>query len=267
VAGNQYSINISGANFGKSPQVSETGPAGVTFNLTVSGVTNRITGTVTVAAGASTGPIIITLTSEGASGNGFIGPETPTVTATGAVQGRPAGAPFFVLRPSYASALGNAGDTVGNCSTDASLTSVTATVVVGQQINLTDCAPANSGIAVEISSWTQNPLLPSNAVGGFSVSMSNDGLNNFTETITNVPTTPIATLSDQSSDFPTFYFLTPGTYTFQYQYTLANGSTSPIGNATFVVKGPTPATDGNYMSAQMLGLRYGLQGLAIRGTA
>lgn len=247
VAGNQYSINISGANFGKNPQVTETGPAGVTFNLTVSGATNTITGTITLAAGASTGPIIITLTSEGASGNGFIGPETPTVTATGAVQALPAGAPFFVLRPSYPSypTPGN-GDSSGNCSTNTPLTTTNATVVVGQQINLTGCAPSNSGISVQSATWKQVPLLASNAVGGFAVTMNNPPYQ-FTESITSVPSTP-SCQSAQSCDFSTFYFITPGTYTFNYQYTLANGSLSPLGSATFTVLAPTPDTHGHFMA-------------------
>jgi hypothetical protein len=245
VAGNQYSINISGANFGKNPQVSETGPAGVTFNLTVSGAANTITGTITLASGASTGPIIITLTSEGASGNGFIGPETPTVTATGAVQGLPAGAPFFVLRPSYASATGSSGDSTGNCSSNTPLTSANETVVVGQQINLTGCAPANGGIAVLSASWTQVPLLASNAVGGFSVTENHTNYQ-FTRTLIAVPSAPTCA-STQSCDFPTFYFITPGTYTFTYQYKLVNGSISAVGTAVFTVQGPTPNTNGHYV--------------------
>jgi hypothetical protein len=277
VAGNQYSINISGANFGKNPQVFENGPAGVAFNLLACGTTNMppgcstpntITGTITLASGASTGPIIITLTSQGASGNGFVGPETPTVTATGIVQGLPAGQPSFVLRPSYASAAGSSGDSTGNCSSNTPLTSTNAAVVVGQQINLTACAPANSGISVQSATWTPPPSLGSIAVGGFSVTMSTDGLNNFTEAITAAPATyPCSSTGSQSCDFPTIYFLIPGTYTFQYQYTLTNGSTSPIGNATFVVSAPSPETNSEYMSVHMLAFEVWPAGVGNQGNS
>jgi hypothetical protein len=150
-----------------------------------------------------------------------------------------------VLRPSYASALGNAGDTVGNCSTDASLTTANSTVVVGQQLNLTGCVPANSGITVSSATWTPDPRYASNAVGGFSV-IENFTNYQFTRNLTAAPSAPTCS-SSQSCDFPTFYFTTPGTYVFTYQYALVNGSVSPLGTLVFTVQGPTPNADGHYI--------------------
>jgi hypothetical protein len=254
-AGTQYPINIPGANFGKNPQVSAVGPAGVIFNLSASDITNVITGTISIASGASAGPITITLTSQGASGNGFIGPETPTATARGTVQPLPATAPFLVQRPLYASAAGSFGDSVGNCSEDTPLTQTSYSVVVGEQINLTGCIPANSGIPVFSATWAP----PSNytsamnngafvvggtAVGGFSVTM--DASYQFSEMIINAPSAPNCSTSLPLCDFPTFYFIAQGKYTFQFQYQLTTGSMSPPATVQFVVSAPTTDALGNF---------------------
>jgi hypothetical protein len=255
-------INIPDQNFGVNPKISETG-VGVLYTNVVA-TTDGVTATAQVAPDAPFGQVSITLTSRGASGNGFVGPESPTVTASGVVQPLPAVASFAVLRLAYPSATPG-GDSTGNCATNQQLTSaagvtivgnvVSYPVVVGQQINLTGCIPVNGGIAVHSATWVADPLFTStvvngattggNAIGGFSVVM--DDVYRFHEVITPVPAAP-SCLTTQSCDFPTFYFLTQGTYTFTFQYQLESGSLSPLETINFTVYGPTPGTDDHYLN-------------------
>lgn len=150
------------------------------------------------------------------------------------------GGPITVKPPAPTIMMGS-GET-GVCSAGTPVTS-NQNVVVGQLITFTGCVPS-SMISVTSETWTPDgSFSTSTAVAGFSVSF--DGTSKFTETLTQITNTSCTTAT--YCDFNNFYFISPGTYTFSFEYTLSNGNSSLPASITFVVSAPTPDKNGRFI--------------------
>ncbi|MBT9332953.1 hypothetical protein [Paracidobacterium acidisoli] len=115
-------------------------------------------------------------------------------------------------------------------------------IVVGQLVQFTACVPSSIASAVESSSWSVNDgSFGDHATAGFNPVLSS--------TNSSAPYQPVVETTTCNSglsycDYGTspnaagLYFVTQGSYTFTFTYTLSNGATSVPASVTYVVGGP-----------------------------
>jgi len=105
----------------------------------------------------------------------------------------------------------------------------TSFVTVGQQITLSGTATSpECALATASQSWSkpsENNAPTMKAIGGYVASAASGSV------------TPLPANTGSTSYGP-FYFVYPGIYTMTYQYTLTNGTKSPVSIATFNAAGP-----------------------------
>ena len=217
IAGNSYSVTITGQNFGTAPTVSLSGSG-----VTVSGVTpnpngQSITATVTVAANAPNESVTVSV-QPGYTGSSFTcacngQPEDGTDTAS-VVENLPT--PTISIQ---------------NNGTNAPF--------AGQPVSLTVSAP--NGFTLKSQNW--------------SFSNSSDAVANYIPSVSNgcyVPVTPSSgsgvcagqTFSTTQANIGPFFFIVPGaseTVTVNATYNMADNSTAsaPVTSQTFTIQGPT----------------------------
>jgi hypothetical protein len=208
-------VTISGSYFGSNPQLTLVG-AGATSSITSHTDTGQAGGAqihanVSVPNTCADGSVVITVTSEGYNGTGFTpaySGESSSATASASII--PVAGPLAPLAPNI---LFNGANVAGK----------TTNVVVGQQIKLTGQVPTQACMTVMSQKWS---LPTGNAVGGYTATLS-------LGTALALPTDTTTTI------YGPFYWVTSGTFTMTYQYTLTNGETSPLSTATFKVATPS----------------------------
>ncbi len=201
-AGATTTVTITGSGFGSNPQLSVSG-TGVTATMTShsdmggpGGAT--IVANVIVSGCAPAGSTSITLTSTGYNGAGFVAAysgEPSSVVSSATVLPAPAAAASVLFY----------GTNVAGKATN---------VVVGQQISLTSQAPTQACMTIASQKWSSPP---GNAVGGFTA-----------QAIPPLVTVSAVPSNTTSSSYGPLYWITGGTLSMTYQYTLANGQESGL---------------------------------------
>ncbi len=212
-----FPVTISGSYFGSNPELAVSG-GGATATITshtdtgaADGATINASVSVPNACDAA-GSVVITVTSTGYNGTGFVpafSGQSSSGTATATIV--PAPVPAGAAAPTITFAGKN-------------VAGATTSVVVGQQISLTGVVPAQACVSVKNWNWTPPT---GTAIGGY------------TPTATSYATGTVKSLPAATANPYTFYWAYPGTFTASVSYTLTNGDTSPTSTATFTVTGPT----------------------------
>jgi hypothetical protein len=234
-----FPLAIHGSGFGNAPGGLTISGVGVTYTTpaTVNATGTEIDTTVTVNAASPVGNVAEVSVTPVYAGSSFI-----CGTCNGGSAVGMATAPINPIIPPTPTIVSGSGSS-GVCNSGTPITSQ-QNVVVGQPITFTGCVPSAVSALVANESWSPDSKFSvQSAVSGFSVSF--DGSTQFTETLTQI--SPSACSTGQYCDFNKFYFVTPGTYTFTYSYTLGNGTPSASKGITFVVAGPAPDSQGNFM--------------------
>jgi hypothetical protein len=222
-------VAITGTGFGTNPILSITG-TGVVSATPTGQSTDLSTLWATVTLNATGGTATITVTSQGyggAGGNNFMPANTSqSPTASQTVPVTPAPVPQIMFLEQNIANNGNP-----SCPGASP-----ACVFVGQQIALTAVVPEPpAGTTIQSQSWSQ----PSGTVvGGYIASNASGCVVLFPNTQGGGCQQPQPCQTLQNSACVTFYWVTAGTQTITYSYTLSDGSKGGA-TANFVVAGPT----------------------------
>jgi len=202
-------VNINGQHFGANLPTINLSDSSIGITITQHSDT-QIVATFTPGANSPTETVNVSVTNNGYGSNAFNGGGVDSGTSgqqTATVDAIPAVAPNIKF---------NGSDIVGN----------TQSVVVGQQIALSEDIPSPQNGHISSRSWN---VTSGTAIAGYSPSTQSASV------------TPLAANANSSSY--TLYWVYPGnSLTVSYNYTLTNGHTSPTVTATFNVTGPTGGT-------------------------
>ncbi|MDR3674359.1 MAG: hypothetical protein P4N24_02640 [Acidobacteriota bacterium] len=245
-AGTSPRVVISGTGFGTNPLLTISPASAQCQNMQASdnGAYAQITCPQMVTSVNASGPLVITVTSQGYNGTGFAQRNPPvqnsangTVTIN-PVQGPPP-APQILMGPNTEGA---------NLCSDPNAQNITnqsVPILVGAPVGFTACIPSSVPLS-QVTSESWSPIQPnsSKTVAGFSVVATPQGCGpaenqtpcNYTRSLTQVTGTSCGIAS--SCDFNKFFFFAPDSETFTYTYTVQGGGQATA-YVTFTASGPT----------------------------
>jgi hypothetical protein len=244
VAGNQYSVTIGGTGFGTNPSLTITGggmsgcsgvtmsPPGASCSIQ-SAADTQIQATVIVPSNAPGGQATVQVQSNGYNGSGWMSTQSGqsnTATAPATIQAAtlpPPAAPQIMFGPD--SPPGSI------CASGSNVAGTDQDVVVGQLVAFTACIPTlPQGTQIQSASWSPAAPASTDAVGGYSVSSSQQS-----GQVVQLSTTTCGVAS--YCDFAPFYWVNQQTgATFTFTYTITNGQQAASASASisFDVDGP-----------------------------